>query len=87
MPNGRDGVTLIVICMFSKGIPVEGEYSVAPHHSGVFPVHQPLYDAWKQESDFYQINFSRWIFLSPVSVLTVISMFLLSSGVDSTPTL
>jgi len=31
-----------------KGIPVEGEYSVAPHHSGVFPVHQPLYDAWKQ---------------------------------------
>ena len=59
MLNARDGAgrihgfTLIVICMFSKGIPVEGEYSVAPHHSGVFPVHQPLYDAWKQESDFY----------------------------------
>ena len=31
-----------------KKLPVEGEYSVAPHHSGVYPVHQPLYTAWKQ---------------------------------------
>lgn len=21
-------------------------YVVAPHHSGVYPVHEPLYDAW-----------------------------------------
>ena len=21
-------------------------YMVAPHHSGVYPVHEPLYDAW-----------------------------------------
>lgn len=21
-------------------------YMVAPHHSGVYPVHDPLYDAW-----------------------------------------
>jgi len=21
-------------------------YSVAPHHSGVYPVHEPLYEAW-----------------------------------------
>ncbi|KAG0711310.1 Bifunctional heparan sulfate N-deacetylase/N-sulfotransferase [Chionoecetes opilio] len=23
-------------------------YSIAPHHSGVYPVHEPLYDAWKK---------------------------------------
>lgn len=30
-----------------KGIPVVHQYAVAPHHSGVFPVHEPLYNAWK----------------------------------------
>ena len=29
-----------------KGLPVNGGYSVAPHHSGVFPVHEQLYSAW-----------------------------------------
>ena len=28
-------------------IPVTNQYSVAPHHSGVYPVHEPLYKAWK----------------------------------------
>lgn len=23
-------------------------YAVAPHHSGVFPVHEELYEAWRQ---------------------------------------
>ena len=23
-------------------------YMVAPHHSGVYPVHEPLYDAWSK---------------------------------------
>ena len=23
-------------------------YSIAPHHSGVYPVHEPLYEAWKK---------------------------------------
>ena len=30
------------------GIPVDYTYSVAPHHSGVYPVHKPLYSAWKK---------------------------------------
>ncbi|XP_042891362.1 bifunctional heparan sulfate N-deacetylase/N-sulfotransferase-like isoform X2 [Penaeus japonicus] len=30
------------------GIPTDSGYSVAPHHSGVYPVHEPLYDAWKK---------------------------------------
>ena len=21
-------------------------YMIAPHHSGVYPIHEPLYDAW-----------------------------------------
>ena len=28
-------------------IPVKMPYSVAPHHSGVYPVHEELYEAWK----------------------------------------
>lgn len=30
------------------GIPVDSGYSVAPHHAGVYPVHEPLYEAWKK---------------------------------------
>ncbi len=29
-----------------KSLPVHSGYSVAPHHSGVFPVHEQLYSAW-----------------------------------------
>ncbi|XP_026880418.1 bifunctional heparan sulfate N-deacetylase/N-sulfotransferase 4 [Electrophorus electricus] len=29
------------------GIPVNMGYAVAPHHSGVYPVHMQLYEAWK----------------------------------------
>lgn len=35
--------------IFQKhGIPLDSGYSVAPHHSGVYPVHEPLYEAWKR---------------------------------------
>ncbi|RZF35802.1 hypothetical protein LSTR_LSTR009218 [Laodelphax striatellus] len=30
------------------GIRVDSQYSVAPHHSGVYPVHEMLYSAWKR---------------------------------------
>ena len=30
------------------GLPVMNQYAVSPHHSGVYPVHQQLYDAWRQ---------------------------------------
>ncbi|XP_072347446.1 bifunctional heparan sulfate N-deacetylase/N-sulfotransferase 2 [Scyliorhinus torazame] len=29
------------------GIPTDMGYAVAPHHSGVYPVHRQLYEAWK----------------------------------------
>ncbi|MEQ2277457.1 Bifunctional heparan sulfate N-deacetylase/N-sulfotransferase 2, partial [Xenotaenia resolanae] len=29
------------------GIPTDMGYAVAPHHSGVYPVHTQLYEAWK----------------------------------------
>uniref|UniRef100_A0A668AMN5 [heparan sulfate]-glucosamine N-sulfotransferase n=1 Tax=Myripristis murdjan TaxID=586833 RepID=A0A668AMN5_9TELE len=29
------------------GIPTDMGYAVAPHHSGVYPVHSQLYEAWK----------------------------------------
>lgn len=31
-----------------KGIPLHSGYSVSPHHSGVYPVHELLYEAWKK---------------------------------------
>lgn len=31
-----------------KGIPTDSGYSVSPHHSGVYPVHELLYVAWKK---------------------------------------
>lgn len=30
------------------GIPTGMGYAVAPHHSGVYPVHMQLYEAWKK---------------------------------------
>uniref|UniRef100_UPI00398EAFF6 bifunctional heparan sulfate N-deacetylase/N-sulfotransferase 1b n=1 Tax=Pristiophorus japonicus TaxID=55135 RepID=UPI00398EAFF6 len=30
------------------GMPIDMGYAVAPHHSGVYPVHIQLYEAWKQ---------------------------------------
>lgn len=38
-------------CVFllqEHGIPTNMGYAVAPHHSGVYPVHIQLYDAWKK---------------------------------------
>lgn len=29
------------------GLPTDMGYAVAPHHSGVYPVHSQLYEAWK----------------------------------------
>ncbi|KAK3711017.1 hypothetical protein RRG08_009606 [Elysia crispata] len=29
-------------------ISVYGQYTVAPHHSGVYPVHEPMYKLWKE---------------------------------------
>lgn len=34
-----------------KEIDISGGYSVAPHHSGVYPVHEQLYSAWEQVWD------------------------------------
>jgi len=34
--------------MFQEhGISMDSGYSIAPHHSGVYPVHELLYEAWK----------------------------------------
>lgn len=38
------------VCLFplqEHGIPTDMGYAVAPHHSGVYPVHSQLYEAWK----------------------------------------
>lgn len=54
-PHLYDNVTQLEMDMtlnreFAKehGIPVDSGYSIAPHHSGVYPVHELLYEAWKR---------------------------------------
>lgn len=54
-PHLYDNVTQLELDMtlnreFAKehGIPVDSGYSIAPHHSGVYPVHELLYEAWKR---------------------------------------
>ncbi|KAI7688136.1 hypothetical protein SSS_08178 [Sarcoptes scabiei] len=32
----------------NNNLVVEGDYIVSPHHSGVYPIHEPLYDAWRK---------------------------------------
>jgi heparan sulfate N-deacetylase/N-sulfotransferase NDST2 len=34
-----------------RNIPVDNRYSIAPHHSGVYPVHEQLYEAWRKVWD------------------------------------
>ena len=29
-------------------LPLETGYAVAPHHAGVYPVHEPLYHCWRE---------------------------------------
>lgn len=36
-----------LFCFQEHGIPTDLGYAVAPHHSGVYPVHAQLYEAWK----------------------------------------
>ncbi|KAJ1528835.1 hypothetical protein ONE63_007209 [Megalurothrips usitatus] len=49
-----NGTQLAMEMMLNKnfakehGIPTDSGYSVSPHHSGVYPVHEPLYAAWKK---------------------------------------
>ncbi|CAH1996483.1 unnamed protein product [Acanthoscelides obtectus] len=54
-PHLYDNLTLLMEDMQlnrnfakEKGIPVDSGYSVSPHHSGVYPVHEILYTAWKK---------------------------------------
>ncbi|XP_044742490.1 bifunctional heparan sulfate N-deacetylase/N-sulfotransferase [Chrysoperla carnea] len=54
-PHLYDNVTVLQSDMIlnkqfakEKGIPTDSGYSVSPHHSGVYPVHEILYQAWKR---------------------------------------
>lgn len=54
-PHLYDNLTVLMQDMMlnkdfavSKGIPITSGYSVSPHHSGVYPVHELLYKAWKK---------------------------------------
>uniref|UniRef100_A0A8C8E1B1 Bifunctional heparan sulfate N-deacetylase/N-sulfotransferase 1 n=1 Tax=Oryzias sinensis TaxID=183150 RepID=A0A8C8E1B1_9TELE len=45
---GKEGTRMKVPDVKEHGIPTNMGYAVAPHHSGVYPVHMQLYDAWKK---------------------------------------
>ncbi|XP_075355431.1 bifunctional heparan sulfate N-deacetylase/N-sulfotransferase 3 isoform X2 [Mycteria americana] len=45
---GKEGTRMNTNDVQEHGIPTDLGYAVAPHHSGVYPVHVQLYDAWKK---------------------------------------
>ena len=52
-PHKFDNTSLLVERMelnkefaVEHDIPVDNAYAVSPHHSGVYPVHEQLYEAW-----------------------------------------
>uniref|UniRef100_A0A7N4NT86 Bifunctional heparan sulfate N-deacetylase/N-sulfotransferase 1 n=1 Tax=Sarcophilus harrisii TaxID=9305 RepID=A0A7N4NT86_SARHA len=47
------------------GIPTDMGYAVAPHHSGVYPVHMQLYEAWKQVWDIQVTSTEEYPHLKP----------------------
>ena len=43
----REEIAMNIKFAMNHSIPLmENHYSVSPHHSGVYPVHDPLYKAW-----------------------------------------
>lgn len=46
-------------------IPIDSGYSIAPHHSGVYPVHEPLYEAWKRIWDVRVTSTEEYPHLRP----------------------
>ncbi|KAM3835190.1 bifunctional heparan sulfate N-deacetylase/N-sulfotransferase 2 [Vipera latastei] len=47
------------------GIPTDMGYAVAPHHSGVYPVHAQLYEAWKTVWDIQVTSTEEYPHLRP----------------------
>lgn len=47
------------------GIPTNSCYSVSPHHSGVYPVHEPLYEAWRKVWDVRVTSTEEYPHLRP----------------------
>ncbi|XP_043198896.1 bifunctional heparan sulfate N-deacetylase/N-sulfotransferase-like [Amphibalanus amphitrite] len=47
------------------GIPVLHQYAVAPHHSGVYPVSDQLYEAWREVWDVRQTSTEEYPHLYP----------------------
>ncbi|KAK6290865.1 hypothetical protein J4Q44_G00387350 [Coregonus suidteri] len=47
------------------GIPVDQGYAVAPHHSGVYPVHPQLYESWRKAWDIRVTSTEEYPHLKP----------------------
>ncbi|XP_029600084.1 bifunctional heparan sulfate N-deacetylase/N-sulfotransferase 4 [Salmo trutta] len=47
------------------GIPVDQGYAVAPHHSGVYPVHLQLYETWRKVWDIRVTSTEEYPHLKP----------------------
>ncbi|TSQ35301.1 Bifunctional heparan sulfate N-deacetylase/N-sulfotransferase 1 [Bagarius yarrelli] len=45
---GKEGTRMKIADVEEHSIPTHLGYAVAPHHSGVYPVHVQLYEAWKK---------------------------------------
>eukprot|EP00117_Sycon_ciliatum_P012908 scpid22021/ scgid13784/ Bifunctional heparan sulfate N-deacetylase/N-sulfotransferase; Glucosaminyl N-deacetylase/N-sulfotransferase; Sulfateless; Heparan sulfate N-deacetylase; Heparan sulfate N-sulfotransferase len=46
-------------------IPVSGAYAISPKHSGVYPVHEPLYTAWREVWGVKTTSTEEYMHLKP----------------------
>lgn len=53
------------------GIPTNSCYSVSPHHSGVYPVHEPLYEAWRKVWDVKVTSTEEYPHLRPARLVSL----------------
>jgi len=56
-----------IVTIQENNISVVDQYAVAPHHSGVFPVHDSLYTAWKSIWDVRVTSTEEYPRLNPAA--------------------
>lgn len=67
LKHATEIVMQITYLFQAQNISVVDQYAVAPHHSGVFPVHDGLYTAWKSVWDVKVTSTEEYPRLNPAA--------------------
>ena len=64
----REQFTLNLEFAQLHGIPVDNNYTVTPHHSGIYPVDSMLYKFWNEETSIKAASTEAYPYTSPVQL-------------------